>query len=68
MDDRLVHSFTVVLKFWTLPEIEACASKRRIIEVLSNWVSENFILFFFIYWCYMFRGFQASDWPSPHLA
>ncbi len=29
MDDRLVHSFTLVLKFWTLPEIEVCAPKRE---------------------------------------
>jgi hypothetical protein len=68
MDDRLVHSFTLVLKFWTLPEIEVCAPKKGLLKCYPTGYQRIFILFFFIYCCYMFRGFQASDWHSPHLA
>ncbi len=46
MDDRLVHSFTLVLKFLDTTRNRSLCSKKRIIEVLSNQVSENFFFFF----------------------
>jgi hypothetical protein len=59
MDDRLVHSFTLVLKFLTLPEIEVCAPKRELLKCYPTGYQR--ILFYFLHlWCYMFKGFQAS--------